>query len=489
MDMLNYSWQKISAKRGSPGIDNVDLSFYRSDLKQNLRTLQAAVSSNNYRPYADKVFNRKNREICISSVDDKIIQTAVAEIIMSVYVPPKSVHGFIKNKSIFTAKKALDGALSDGISDLLKLDIKRFYDSINTKILLERVAHVIGDKAFIKVVELLLNVHSPGISTGSCLSPALSNLYLGDFDMFVEQNSVFYSRYVDDILVAPAQNIEMIDNKLSEIGLEVNIEKSREVNVAEGFRYLGFDIKHFKKPIEDAVQSGNFALAEKIYETQECDVIDVEPLSEKIEIERDEYEIPTHIKNVVKKCHIVAAAVNKAKLDRYLGYPEKTTLLQIFHCLGKDGEKFIHHILSHCSDYDYAETQRYIKKYTAPNPLGCKKLCERYDKKDKCSCNFSQEKMYPTPIIHALRIDKNCFTPSTIKDSIGHFKSKMPQDKAEDALSSLLALNKKAYEIQEQQNIFKGQIESLFERNSLSEVRTPLGMLVKTDDGLFVKVG
>jgi len=138
MEMLKYSWQKVSAKGNCVGIDNIDLSFYRSDLKRNLRSLQAAVSSGNYKPYTEKVFNHKNREICISCVDDRIIQTALAEIIMSAYVPPHHVHGFIKKRSVFTAKKSLDIALLEGVSDLAKMDIKQFYNSIDKSTMLKQ---------------------------------------------------------------------------------------------------------------------------------------------------------------------------------------------------------------------------------------------------------------------------------------------------------------------------------------------------------------
>lgn len=339
-----------------------------------------------------------------------------------------------------------------------------------------------------QLVEQVLATHNPGISTGSCLSPVLSNLYLSDFDKFMQKNSKFYARYVDDMLIAPIQNVELANNKLSEIGLEINLEKSKPVNAQEGFKYLGFDIK---QTVDTAIQNGNFVLAEEIYTTQESDVAtSVEPALAKIDkTSQPEYEIPAHIANVVKKCHIINAIVYKAKTEKYLGYPDKTTLLQIFHCLGKDdGAKFIHYILSFCSDYDYAETQRHINKYPAPGPVGCKKLSERYDSKNKCLCNFSQEKIYPSPIIHALRVKGDCFTPNTPKDNIGHFKAKTPQHKAEDALSSLLSLNKKAYEIQEQQNIFKGQIDNLFERIDTCEIQTPHGLLIKNDGGIFIKV-
>ena len=192
---------------------------------------------------------------------------------------------------------------------------------------------------------------------------------------------------------------------------------------------------------------------------------------------------------MIRKCHIIRTIVEKAKEERYLNFPEKTHLLQIFHCLGKDGAKFIHHALSHCDDYDFAETQRRINRYGVNNPVGCKKLGERFGDVTLCLCNFSQEKMYPTPVIHALRVDSECFKPTAPKDNIGHFKAKNPKDKAVDALSAIIELNKKQYEISEQQKILKGQIEDLFERTNTLELQTPQGLLIKTDDGIFIKVG
>jgi retron-type reverse transcriptase len=491
MDLLYRSWQKISANNACGGLDGIDLSFYRSDLQKNLRSLQTSVASGRYRPYTEKIYtNHKGRPISISCVDDKIIQTALANVIMMVYIPARSVHGFINKRSVFTAKKSLDSALTGGISEYSKVDIRHFYDSIDGKILFNKIALMFDDADLLALIELLINAHSPGLSAGSCLSPALSNLYLADFDREVEANSLFYARYVDDMLVAPTSNIELIKDKLAEVGLEIHPEKSETVNAAEGFKFLGFDIKH---DIDMAIQTGNFELAQEIYEAQECDVAaDAPVVKENVVPEaqpKPEYELPNIIRNVVRKCHIVESVVEKAKTDKRLDFGEKALLLQIFHCLGDGGARFIHHVLSHCEDYDYAETQRRIKRYVVNNPLGCKKLCERIGSHEGCACNFTNEKLYPTPIIHALRVDRECFKPTGPKDNIGHFRAKNPTDKATDALSAILELNKKQYEISEQQKILKGQIEDLFERTNTRELMAPQGLMFKTDDGIFIKVG
>ena len=524
MDTLYRAWQKISLNNACPGIDCVDLSLYRSDLQKHLRMLHTAISCGKYTPYKEKTFIHKDRSIGVSSVDDKIVQTVLANAVKAARAPSSGVHGFINNRSIFTAKKTLDKAMRDGITVFSKIDIKRFYDSIDINILLGKLSHAFSDAKLMELIELLLDAHSPGLSTGSCLSPALSNYYLMDFDYYIHNNSVFYSRYVDDMLVAPVSINEVVGEKLSEVSLEINNAKSGAVDAAEGFRYLGFDIK---SDIDKAIHNGNFSLAASIYEAQESDVAGTEqpePIGDNTSNDNNEpkistmdappghatvageqqpsadilkskaeehtsYEMPNAIRNVIRKCHIVNEIVDKAQNKRYLALPDKQHLLQIFHCLGEDGARYIHHVLSNCNDYDYAETQSRINKYRINNPIGCKKLCERAGGAPRCACDFRDEKIYPTPIIHALRVDRNCFRPTNPSESIGHFKAKNPKDKAVDALSAMIDLNIKQYEISEQQKILKGQIDDLFERIGAQEFLTPQGMLVKGRDGIFLKIG
>jgi len=485
MNTLQQAWRKISAKNGSSGIDGVDVQLYDADLENNLRLLQAALISGNYRPYEEKRYESKNRTICVSCVDDKIVQTALAEIVTSSYEPSKNVHGFIKNRSIFTAKSKLDQAIGNGITKFSKLDISRFYDSIDRALLMRKLRARIGDAKFLQLIMFFLNLHNTGVSTGSCLSPALTNLYLADFDNVIDTKSTFYSRYVDDILVAPVEAKDCISEELKEVNLTVNTKKSEDVDAVEGFRYLGFDVKH---DIDDAILNGDFARAEELHSPEEV-IQPPEPGNAEEPEQKPKAEIPEHINAVIEKCHIVRTIVEKAKTQKYLGYPDKSTLLQLFHCLGKDGAAFIHNTLGYCTDYDYAETERHIRKYSAPNPIGCRKLCERTGNNDKCTCSFINDSMYPSPIIHAKRIKDDCFTLSKPQDSIGHFRSKTKEHRAVDALSSLIELNKKEYEIREQQSVFKGQIEQLFDRNNSREFQTPQGLLIKNDDGIFIKVG
>lgn len=741
-DALRHAWQKVAQRKSAVGLDGVDIEFYRSNLPEHLGTLRAALLGGEYEPYREKSAKSGNRDIYISCIDDKIVQTSLAEIITSTAQPPATVHGFVKKRSIYTAVRKLKAAMKSGITDFYKTDVRRFYERINKTALLRIIERFIGDARFVALVKLLLNAHAVGLSTGSCLSPALSNLYLSDFDDAMSKSALFYSRYVDDILISPPTNkiVSLISENLAGVHLELNAEKSATVNAFDGFRYLGFDVKDpttsrmelqrqshaqpydEKEPderepdekgqkesrgetdvfyenergIDDLLSAGKYTLAEELFAVRDTDseftsaddysryislfirdtdkyyvtedvenryveykgrldsvainkfvaqrrefaapavnkdglrsfaVFDIDvnkeiilrngddghmfaalldcahnianqivnrckdlncrayvefsgykgyhvwvfwstpidrarekafftnvlldldapqgihierfpgnpeqkiklPLSFHIthgkqaifecdesqlnfiqSIETSEYPdiekgpavsktavqrgtgAPAHIVAVYENCHIVRSIVDKAKNGKYIGYHERMSLLHVFHCLGEAGEKYLHEVMGYCFNYNAQETQRHIDRCNTVNPIGCKKLAERFEDsygKAKCMCNMANAGMYPSPIVHAKRVKPDCFIMRTVGESVGHFKQTAPKHSAEDAVSQLLQLNKQAYEIRSQQSAYARQVEALFARNDINEIETPHGLLLKTEQGLFIKVG
>ena len=697
---LQSAWKRISAKpKAVPGLDQVSVSCYSQNLMENLQALHYALESERYVPWAEKQYVAKDqRKIYISCVEDKIVQTAAATVISETMQFSVSVHGFIRQRSIYTAHKRLRDSIARSVTEYYKTDIKRFYESIEHHLLLQRLEQMIPDPKFLRLIHLLLHNHPAGISTGSCLSPVLSNFFLLDFDYKLDREAGFYSRYVDDILIAPKENrgmISVIDDThraLRELRLEVNLEKSRIVNADEGFQYLGFDIrrnqavekllaqqkyveadqllqkeeqaapteitpcnayfdlfvrdtgeyyisnsaqeryipregqltasvlqsllrdqKEFAVPALNKAGSCSFAvfdidinreiilthgddgktfaqlleqalvvanqLAEqlaamgvkgyiehsgykgyhvwvfwrqpislsrqKVFFKQVCEPIGI-PLGLHIEkfpvcndgqkiklpfsyhaisgkkamfieaqadpmafietIERSEYPgempaakpktekalgTPAHIQAVYSKCHIVRSIVDKAKSNQFIGYHERMALLHVFHCLGQDGADFIHGTVRHCINYSFEVTQNHIDRCNLPYPIGCKKLSDRFEDtcgKNGCTCNFTNASMYPSPVIHAVRVRPNCFSLPKQEERVGHFKQAPVKEGADDTLRRLIDLNKKEYELRQQRGICNGQMESLFSRNGLTEIQTPQGLLIKTEEGFFLKV-
>lgn len=522
------AWQKIKSKGAkiSCGIDQMDIGSYAHEAYNNITILNYSLLCGAYEPYKEKMFiSKKERKIYISCIEDKIVQTSVAKVLSELVDFHPSVHSFIKGRSIFTAYSALKKYLSHQNKEFYKMDIRKFYESISKLRIMKKVEEFTGDEKFLNLLEKLLKNHSFGLSAGSCLSPILSNVYMTDFDFTMSEIADFYLRYVDDILIAPKNTMEhlqeYVKTSLKEKGLFINEEKSRIVSVGEGFQYLGFEVKRHKE-LDTLIQKGDFAGAQTMLDLDEerrkklglperemeVDEKIVSEESESFEgknekscepqghnnapsIDMKGQGTPEYILAIEKKCHIVGHLVNKAKTERFLSHPEKRVLLYLYKCLNDEGQRYLHDILSYCIDYDCQITQGYIDRCRIEQPMGCKKICEIFEdvcNKSLCRCNFKNEKIYPTPLIHSIREKRDCFHFSYKKESIGHFKKLPLKEDINETIFRTMSLNKQMYEIKTQQSICKNHLEMLFERNGCQEIETPQGLLIKNEEGFFIKI-
>jgi retron-type reverse transcriptase len=92
-----------------------------------------------------------------------------------------------------------------------------------------------------------------GVPQGSPISPLLANFFLEDFDRELEKSGRKLIRYADDfVILAKTQeeagkSLAESQKLLAEAHLELNLEKTRIVDFAHGFRFLGalFQVKGF----------------------------------------------------------------------------------------------------------------------------------------------------------------------------------------------------------------------------------------------------
>lgn len=86
---------------------------------------------------------------------------------------------------------------------VLKLDIRKYFDSIPHEILLRKLRESIRDRRFLAVVEEIVNVQPVGIPLGFYTSQWIANWYLQDLDHFVKEKlgAVHFMRYQDDIVI------------------------------------------------------------------------------------------------------------------------------------------------------------------------------------------------------------------------------------------------------------------------------------------------
>lgn len=111
------------------------------------------------------------------------------------------------------------------------------------------------------------------------------------------------------------------------------------------------------------------------------------------------------MKLVLEKCGLQRYLCLKAKRTGYLSHFERLTILYVFGHLGEAGKDFIHQVMEYTLNYQYAVTERFIRK-CPEKPIGCIKLREQYKQVTAevgCNCNFRRTKnCYPSPVLHVV---------------------------------------------------------------------------------------
>ena len=196
------AYQNIYANKGSmtPGSDNetIDgMSLKRIDNIINSMKDHSYQPKPTRRTYIQKK-NGKLRPLGIPSADDKLVQEVVRLILESIYEPTFSEksHGFRPDKSCHTALSQIQHTFT-GARWFIEGDIQACFDSFDHHVLINILRKKIADEYFIALIWKMLkagymeqwtyNATYSGTPQGSGLSPLLANIYLNEFDTFMEQ--------------------------------------------------------------------------------------------------------------------------------------------------------------------------------------------------------------------------------------------------------------------------------------------------------------
>lgn len=144
---------------------------------------------------------------------------------------------------------------------VLRTDVKTFYESIDQRLLLDKLATYIKDRFILNL--LWQSMHrcvergglfrdiTCGLPRGCPLSPLLGAFFLAELDQALEDRDVFYVRYMDDVLVLSRHRwglrraIRRLNGILSELKLEKHPDKTFIGRIEKGFDFLGY---HFSRP-------------------------------------------------------------------------------------------------------------------------------------------------------------------------------------------------------------------------------------------------
>lgn len=208
-DLDNLCLADIRARKGKK--DSFGVRIHDRNREENLLKLQAMLRDKTYKtsPYdIYKIYHPKEREIYrLPYFPDRIMHHAVMNILEPIWMKifTADTYSCIKGRGIHSCAAKLKKALQDDpekTTYCLKLDIKKFYPTIDHDILKQIIARKIKDKDVLWLLGEVID-SAKGVPIGNYLSQYFANLYLAYFDHWIKEvkGVKHYYRYADDIVV------------------------------------------------------------------------------------------------------------------------------------------------------------------------------------------------------------------------------------------------------------------------------------------------
>jgi group II intron reverse transcriptase/maturase len=263
IEFLTEAYRR-TRKDGAAGVDGVEAQDYEAKLEANLASLLERFKAGTYKaPPVRRGYVPKDdgsmRPIGIPTLEDKILQRAVAMILNAIYEQDffTCSYGFRPGRSAHQALEALWKGLMDlGDCWIVDADIKGFFDTLDPKWLREFLSLRVQDGVIRRLIDkwLKAGVQEDGTLTypetgtpqGGVISPILANVYLHEvldrwFHEVVKprlKGEAFMVRYADDFLLVfkleedVSRVYEVLPKRFEKHGLTLHPTKTRLVDFA-----------------------------------------------------------------------------------------------------------------------------------------------------------------------------------------------------------------------------------------------------------------
>ncbi len=203
------------------------------------------------------IFEPKERLIFrLPYFPDRITHHAVMNILEPIFVSTftADTYSCIKKRGIHAAAYAVRKALQDytGTRYCLKLDIRKFYPSVDHEILKQLLRRKIKDHDLLWLLDEIID-STDGLPIGNYLSQYFANFYLSYFDHWMKEDRRvrYYFRYADDLVIL-SDSKPYLHQLLSEIRnylqqkLKLTVKDNYQVFPVEsrGIDFVGYVFFH-----------------------------------------------------------------------------------------------------------------------------------------------------------------------------------------------------------------------------------------------------
>lgn len=228
--------------------------------------LSLALEDGTYKtsPYKTfTIFEPKERLIFkLPYYPDRIAHHAIMNVLKPVWINTliHQTYSSIEGRGIHMLKQELCKVLKDHPNETkycLKMDIHKFYPSLNHEVLKAAIRKTIKDKQTLALLDEIIDstdnlTPGVGVPIGNYLSQYFANIYLSEFDHTLKEKwkCKYYFRYADDMVILSDSKewLHNILDKIKEYLKELKLELKSNYQIfpveARGIDFVGYVIRH-----------------------------------------------------------------------------------------------------------------------------------------------------------------------------------------------------------------------------------------------------
>lgn len=283
------AYKAVKANKGSAGIDEISISEFDNNLKDNLYKLWNRMSSGTYFPKPVKAVQIPKKDGGIRILGIPTGEDRVAQMVVKMSIEPKLEPHFLNDSYGYRPGRSAHDAIEITrkrcwkYNWILEFDIKGLFDNIDHELLMKAVKTHTDNKWEILYIERwlkasivnkdgIIEVRTVGTPQGGVISPILANLFLHyAFDKWMDRSfkNNSWCRYADDGLIHCSSKdeadhiLEQLQVRMQECKLEIHPGKTsivyckdsnrKEIHENIEFTFLGYTFR----PRKAKARSGN----------------------------------------------------------------------------------------------------------------------------------------------------------------------------------------------------------------------------------------
>lgn len=234
-----------------------DANIYRDDLADRIQSLRKSLKDETYqlgRYYYFKVYDPKERLICAADFNERVLHHSIINVCGQVFDSHMIYDSYAcrKGKGLHRSIRKLAYFSRDN-DYYLKLDIKKYFDSIDHDILYRLIQRKFKDIRLLRLFRAIIDSYcieeGKGIPIGNLTSQYFANYYLSFMDHYIKEvlRVKHYVRYMDDFVLLAKDKSQIRDwlCSIKEYLIErlyLQIKPPVINNIDNGIVYCGFKI-------------------------------------------------------------------------------------------------------------------------------------------------------------------------------------------------------------------------------------------------------